>query len=65
MTLKQRKTLFLGLMTIAAGSSLVFYNNLEGGFMMKWIEILLIQQLVGAALYLACFGTSQSRAPFE
>jgi hypothetical protein len=65
MKLKQRKTLFLVLMTIAAGGSMALYGNMEGDFLAKTMQIVVLQQLVGAAIYLGCFGVSQTRSPFE
>jgi hypothetical protein len=67
MKLKSRKNLFLLLMTIAAGGSMVTYGAMEGDFLTKTIQIVLLQQFVGAAIYFGCFGTSSSRsaAPFE
>jgi hypothetical protein len=65
MKLKQRKTLFLVLMTLAAGGSMALYGNMEGDFFAKTMQIVVLQQLVGAAIYFGCFGVSQTRSPFE
>jgi hypothetical protein len=65
MKLNSRKNLFLGLMTLAAGGSMALYGTMEGDFVTKTIQIVVLQQLVGAAIYLGCFGLTQRRAPFE
>jgi hypothetical protein len=67
MKLKQRKSLFLVLMALTAGSSLAMYNVMEGDFLVKTIQIVVFQQLVGAAIYFSCFGVDlvRSRSPFE
>ncbi|MBE9031668.1 hypothetical protein IQ266_18200 [filamentous cyanobacterium LEGE 11480] len=67
MKLKQRKTLFLILMTLAAGGSMTLYGSLDGSFMSKTMQIVVLQQLVGAAIYLSCFGPNlvRSKSPFE
>lgn len=67
MKLKHRKTLFMALMTVAAGGSMVMYGALDGNFLTKAIQVVLFQQLVGAAIYFSCFGVElvRSKAPFE
>jgi len=65
MNLKHRKYVFLGLITLVAGSSVALYGGLEGDFWAKSVQVILFQQLLGAAIYLGCFGSSQERSPFE
>ncbi len=67
MKLKYRKNLFLMLMTFTAGGSMVLYGAIEGDFLTKTIQVVILQQLLGAAIYLSCFGTSslRSQSPFE
>jgi hypothetical protein len=65
MKLKHRKSLFLVMMTLVAGSSIALYGTMEGNLVSNIIQIAVLQQLVGAAIYLGCFGTGQARAPFE
>jgi hypothetical protein len=67
MKLKHRKTLFLTLITLAAGGSMAVYGSLDGNFVSNTIQILVLQQLVGAAIYFSCFGVDlvRSRSPFE
>ncbi len=65
MKLKYRKSLFLVLMTFAAGGSMVLYGTMDGEFFSKTMQILVLQQLVGAAIYFGCFGVTQTRSPFE
>jgi hypothetical protein len=65
MKFKYRKKLFLGLMTLAAGGSLLLYGNLEGDTFSNVMQIVVLQQLVGTAIYLGCFGVSQTRSPFN
>ena len=65
MKLKYRKTLFLALITLAAGSSMAIYGGMEGDWISNVIQIVVLQQLIGTAIYLSCFGVSQSRSPFN
>ena len=67
MKLKHRKTLFMALITLAAGGSMAMYGALDGNFVTKTVQIVLLQQLVGAAIYFSCFGVDlvRSRSPFE
>ena len=65
MKFKYRKQLFLGLMTLTAGASLLLYGNLEGDTLSNVMKIVVLQQLVGTAIYLGCFGVSQTRSPFN
>jgi hypothetical protein len=65
MKLKYRKNLFLGLMVLAAGGSAAAYNSLDGDLVTKAIQVVVLQQLVGAAIYFGCFGVNQTRSPFE
>jgi hypothetical protein len=65
MKLKHRKSLFLVLMALTAGGSMALYGTLEGDLISKTIQIAVWQQLIGTAIYLSCFGVSQTRSPFE
>jgi hypothetical protein len=65
MKLKHRKGIFLAMMTLLAGGSIALYGAMEGNFAANMIQIALLQQLAGAAIYLGCFGVEQTRAPFE
>ena len=65
MKFKYRKQLFLGLMALTAGASLLLYGNLEGDTLSNVMKIVVLQQLVGTAIYLGCFGVSQTRSPFN
>jgi hypothetical protein len=65
MKLKHRKSLFLVLMTLTAGGSMVLYGTLDGDLISKLVQIAVLQQLVGTAIYLSCFGVLQPRSPFE
>jgi hypothetical protein len=67
MKLKHRKTIFLVLMTLAAGGSMTMYGALDGNFISKTIQIVIFQQLVGAAIYFSCFGVDlvRARSPFD
>jgi hypothetical protein len=65
MKFKHRKSLFLVLMILTAGGSMVLYGTLEGDLISKIVQIAVLQQLVGTAIYLSCFGVSQTRSPFE
>jgi hypothetical protein len=67
MKLKQRKTIFLALMTVTAGGAMAAYGSIEGDFFTKTIQILVLQQLVGALVYFSCFGVESFRSgsPFE
>ena len=65
MKLKYRKTLFLTLITLAAGGSMAIYGSMEGNWLSNAIQIVVLQQLIGTAIYLGCFGVSQTRSPFN
>ncbi|MCY7408376.1 MAG: hypothetical protein LH631_13660 [Alkalinema sp. CAN_BIN05] len=65
MKLKYRKTLFLALITLAAGGSMAIYGSMEGNWISNVIQIVVLQQLIGTAIYLSCFGVSQTRSPFN
>jgi hypothetical protein len=67
MKLKSRKNLFLLLMTATAGGSMVLYGAMDGDFLTKTVQVVLLQQFVGAAIYFSCFGVNSLRsgAPFE
>jgi hypothetical protein len=67
MKLKHRKTLFLLLIALAAMGSLSAYSLLEGSFLGKTVTVVILQQLLGAAIYFACFGVElvRSRSPFS
>lgn len=65
MNLKHRKSVFLGLITLVAGSAAALYGGLEGDFLSKSIQVVIFQQVLGTAVYLGCFGNSQTRSPFE
>jgi hypothetical protein len=65
MKLKHRKGVFLAMMTLVAGGSIALYGTMEGNFVSNMIQVALLQQLVGVAIYLGCFGVEQTRAPFE
>ncbi|NDJ15768.1 hypothetical protein [Myxacorys almedinensis] len=55
MTFKSRKALFSLLLALFAGGSLAAYSSSEANFMLKTIELLVIQQIGAAIIYLACF----------
>ncbi len=65
MKLKYRKTLFLALITLATGGSITIYGGMEGDWISNIIQIVVLQQLIGTAIYLSCFGVSQTRSPFN
>jgi hypothetical protein len=67
MKLKQRKTIFLTLMALTAGGSIAAYSTIEGDFFTKTIQLMVVPQLIGAIVYLGCFGVEQfrGRSPFE
>lgn len=68
MKLAYRKNLFILLITATASGSAVMYGAMEGSFVTKTLQVLLLQQFVGAAIYFACFGVNAWRsgsAPFE
>jgi hypothetical protein len=65
MKLKHRKGLFLVFMTLTAAGAMALYGTLEGDLISKMIQVAVLQQLVGAAIYLSCFGVLQPRSPFE
>jgi hypothetical protein len=65
MKFKYRKSLFLVLMTLTAGGSMVLYSSMEGDLISKIVQIAVLQQVIGTAIYLSCFGVSQARSPFE
>jgi hypothetical protein len=65
--LTHRKNLFLLLMIATAGGSAALYGAMDGSFVTKTIQVVLLQQVVGAAIYFACFGVNswRSGSPFE
>ncbi len=67
MKLKHRKTLFLTLTALTAGGSMAVYGSLDGDFVSHTIQLLIFQQVVGAAIYFSCFGVHSLRSgsPFE
>jgi putative effector of murein hydrolase LrgA (UPF0299 family) len=67
MKLKHRKTIFLALMTLTAGGSIAAYGAIEGDFLTKTIQLMVVPQLVGAIAYFGCFGVEpfHGRSPFE
>ncbi len=48
--------LFLLLMAGLSGGSLVAYAQSDANLWFKTVELVVFQQIVGAAIYLACFG---------
>lgn len=54
--LKYRKIIFLILIAILAGSSMVAYSQSETNLLLKTVELVLFQQLATIVIYLTCFG---------
>ncbi len=55
MKLKLRKVLFSVLLALFAGGSIAVYSASDANFVLKTVELIIIQQLGAAFLYLLCF----------
>ncbi|MBW4538686.1 MAG: hypothetical protein KME43_06005 [Myxacorys chilensis ATA2-1-KO14] len=55
MKLKSRKVIFSLLLALFAGSSLATYSASDANFLLKTVELLVIQQIGAGIIYLVCF----------
>ena len=53
--LKYRKIIFLILIAILAGGSMVGYSQSETNFWLKTLELIIFQQMATILIYLTCF----------
>ncbi|OZH55798.1 hypothetical protein AFK68_02250 [Hydrocoleum sp. CS-953] len=53
--LKYRKIIFLILIAILAGGSMVTYSQSETNFWLKTVELVIFQQMATILIYLTCF----------
>ncbi|NEQ35152.1 MAG: hypothetical protein F6K40_02030 [Okeania sp. SIO3I5] len=53
--LKYRKIIFLILIAILAGGSMVGYSQSETNFWLKTVELVIFQQMATILIYLTCF----------
>ncbi|MGK7920043.1 MAG: hypothetical protein AB4080_08565 [Trichodesmium sp.] len=53
--LKYRKIIFLILIAIMAGVSMVGYSQSDTNFWVKTIELLMFQQMATILIYITCF----------
>ncbi len=53
---KYRKIIFLIIIAILAGGSMVAYSQSETNFWLKTVELVIFQQMATILIYLTCFG---------
>ncbi len=54
--LKYRKIIFLILIAILAGGSMVAYSQSDTNFLLKTVELVMFQQMATILIYFTCFG---------
>lgn len=54
--LKHRKALFLLLIALLAGGSMVAYAESDANFILKTVELVIFQQIATVFIYFTCFG---------
>ena len=60
--LKHRKILFLFLIALLAGGSMMTYAHSEVNFVVKTVQLVLFQQFAAMAIYLTCFAPDLLRS---
>ncbi|NES03261.1 MAG: hypothetical protein F6K22_10615 [Okeania sp. SIO2F4] len=53
---KYRKIIFLIIIAILAGGSMVTYSQSDTNFLLKTVELIIFQQMATILIYLTCFG---------